>query len=360
MHRTHPPLHSVTSLLSLTHTHRQLISHFTRALLAGIDLTRNNFAPFVPTSAVHQQQPITAVLHTALSPNALVQSGSTLKTDSSSTSPLASGMKANKQRATQHQQQQQVLQTPLLTSIAFPGNPLQAHTTQQNNHQQQQQQQQQQPQGSTHLVQTSSGQNIGQHALLMPLAATSRSTTGNVSVFSSINSTISSTTGSSPSTSSSTSTITSHGNSVDSLSSNHHHSNTNATWPCPACKITFKSASELQSHLNAHTKAEKSVPCQQCGKLFASAERVRIHIRVAHGEKSCACEICGSGFSYRCKLMDHMRTHTGDKPFRCDACGRSFSQKNHLRRHQMIHTGERPYPCEVCGRGFYRKDKLSM
>ncbi|XP_074602508.1 uncharacterized protein LOC141856146 [Brevipalpus obovatus] len=131
------------------------------------------------------------------------------------------------------------------------------------------------------------------------------------------------------------------------------------TWTCPQCQIPFKTASELQGHLSAHTKQEKSVPCQQCGKLFASAERVRIHIRAAHGEKSCACEICGSGFSYRCKLLDHMRTHTGDKPFTCESCGRSFSQKNHLRRHSMIHTGERPFPCDICGRGFYRKDKLS-
>ncbi|XP_022235520.1 zinc finger protein 45-like isoform X2 [Limulus polyphemus] len=130
-------------------------------------------------------------------------------------------------------------------------------------------------------------------------------------------------------------------------------------WPCPACKVPFKTASELQAHLSHHTKGERTVPCEVCGKLFVSAERVRVHVRAAHGEKSCSCDICGSGFSYRCKLLDHMRTHTGDKPFHCDVCGKSFSQKNHLTRHSMIHTGERPYPCDFCGRGFYRKDKLS-
>ncbi|GFV49734.1 zinc finger protein 214 [Trichonephila clavipes] len=131
------------------------------------------------------------------------------------------------------------------------------------------------------------------------------------------------------------------------------------SWPCPSCKVPFKQASELQAHLSAHTKGEKTVPCDICGKYFASGDRVRIHVKSAHGEKSCACDICGSGFSYRCKLLDHMRTHTGDKPFHCEVCGKSFSQKNHLTRHSMIHTGERPYPCDYCGRGFYRKDKLT-
>jgi len=129
-------------------------------------------------------------------------------------------------------------------------------------------------------------------------------------------------------------------------------------WVCPACNIPFKTASGLQSHLSAHTKAESSVPCPHCGKKFVSSKRVRIHIKVEHGEKSCSCEVCGASFTYRCKLLDHMRTHSGDKPFVCEECGRGFSQKNHLHRHQMIHTGERPYSCEFCGRGFYRKDKL--
>ncbi|CAG2119664.1 unnamed protein product, partial [Medioppia subpectinata] len=141
----------------------------------------------------------------------------------------------------------------LTTAIAFPGNPLQ-HNTQSQQHLQPQQQQ--------------------QHAILIPATAAS-SQVRNVSSVSFSNST------------------------------------TATVWPCPACKIPYKSASELQAHLSNHTKQEKSVPCNQCGKLFASAERVRIHVRVAHGEKSCSCEICGSGFSYRCKLLDHMRTHTG-------------------------------------------------
>ncbi|KAI1309386.1 Zinc finger protein [Halotydeus destructor] len=211
---------------------------------------------------------------------------------------------SKKHRSNQQQQQliqphQQIAPHLLTSAIAFPGNPLQSHSQQQLQSQQ-------------------------QHTAIIIPAATSVSQGGRNSNATFSNATLA------------------------------------TVWPCPACKIPFKSASELQTHLSStHTKAEKSVPCGQCGKLFASAERVRIHIRVAHGEKSCACEICGSGFSYRCKLLDHMRTHTGDKPFQCDVCGRSFSQKNHLRRHQMIHTGERPYPCEVCGRGFYRKDKLS-
>ncbi|XP_076354768.1 uncharacterized protein LOC143249175 isoform X3 [Tachypleus tridentatus] len=123
-------------------------------------------------------------------------------------------------------------------------------------------------------------------------------------------------------------------------------------WPCPACQVSFKTASDLQAHLSHHTKDDRTTPCEICDKL-------EIHIPSSQEQKSCSCGICGSGFSYHCKLLDHMRTHTGDKPFHCDVCGKTFSQKNHLTRHSMIHTGERPYPCDFCGRGFYRKDKLS-
>jgi hypothetical protein len=270
--------------------------------LTGLDMNRHIQIHQIPVSASQQQQ------QNAINPT-LIQA--LPKQDSMQPNHSNKQVK-NQQRVNNQQQQQQ--QQQLLThhqqiaphllttaSIAFPGNPLQ-----QNQHNVQTQQQ--------HTIQ------------IIPASAASTQVRNNNAV---------------------------------SFTSGLANIQPALCWPCPACKIPFKSASELQTHLSAHTKAEKSVPCQQCGKLFASAERVRIHIRVAHGEKSCACEICGSGFSYRCKLLDHMRTHTGDKPFHCEVCSRSFSQKNHLRRHQMIHTGERPFPCEVCGRGFYRKDKLS-
>ncbi|XP_054165462.1 zinc finger protein 436-like [Oppia nitens] len=257
---------------------------------------RQHIANFI--HHVPQQQSANDMLHTSSATKPHSQSSQQSQHSQHTTKAVKQS-----QRTSQSLTQQQAQTGPhlLTTAIAFPGNPLQ-HNTQQQQHLQPQQQ---------------------QHAILIPATAGTTSQVRNVNTVSFTNNT------------------------------------TTTVWPCPACKIPYKSASELQAHLSNHTKQEKSVPCNQCGKLFASAERVRIHVRVAHGEKSCSCEICGSGFSYRCKLLDHMRTHTGDKPFHCDVCGRSFSQKNHLRRHQMIHTGERPYPCEYCGRGFYRKDKLS-
>ena len=155
--------------------------------------------------------------------------------------------KIKQQRNSQNCNQTQTGTHLLTTAIAFPGNPLQ-HNSQTQQHLQPQQQ---------------------QHAILIPATASAASQVRNVSSVSFNNTTI-------------------------------------TVWPCPACKIPYKSASELQAHLryyslyvmsehlinikyivSNHTKQEKSVPCNQCGKLFASAERVRIHVRVAHGEKSC-------------------------------------------------------------------------
>lgn len=93
-----------------------------------------------------------------------------------------------------NQQQQQNAPHLLTTTIAFPGNPLQQHV-------QQQQHLQQQP-------------NQQQHTILIPTAATAsqvRNVSNAVTTF----------------------------NNVGLINS----------WPCPACKVGFKSASELQAHL---------------------------------------------------------------------------------------------------------------
>ena len=94
----------------------------------------------------------------------------------------------------QQQQQQQNAPHLLTTTIAFPGNPLQQHV-------QQQQHLQQQP-------------NQQQHTILIPTAATAsqvRNVSNAVATF----------------------------NNAGLINS----------WPCPACKVGFKSASELQAHL---------------------------------------------------------------------------------------------------------------
>jgi hypothetical protein len=84
----------------------------------------------------------------------------------------------------------------LTTAIAFPGNPLQQHT---------------QPQ--QHLQPQPQQQHSAHTAILIPATAAATSQVRNVS----------------------------------SVSFNN---NTSASvWPCPACKIPFKSASELQAHL---------------------------------------------------------------------------------------------------------------
>lgn len=93
-------------------------------------------------------------------------------------------------RNNQHQQQQQMIQqqmAPQLMAVAFPGNP--QHTSQQ--------QQQLHGQG-------------GQHQLIAAVPATIQGRGANV---------------------------------------NNNYNNNSTVWACPACKSSFKSATELQTHL---------------------------------------------------------------------------------------------------------------
>ena len=151
---------------------------------------RQHIANFI--HHVPQQQPsANDMLHNSSATKAHSQSQQSQHTQHSNT-------KIKQQRSSQNcnQSQPQTGTHLLTTAIAFPGNPLQ-HNSQSQQHLQPQQQQ--------------------QHAILIPATASAASQVRNVS---------------SVCFSNSTATV----------------------WPCPACKIPYKSASELQAHLRYRHK----------------------------------------------------------------------------------------------------------
>ena len=167
-----------------------LTANFTESDLTGGTTSTLGFDPRQHIANfihhVPQQQPAT---------NDMLHSASAAKGHSQSQQSQHTTTKIKQQRNSQSCNQTQPQTGPhlLTTAIAFPGNPLQ-HNSQPQQHLQPQQQQQ-------------------QHAILIPATASAASQVRNVS----------------------------------SVSFNN---NTAATvWMCPACKIPYKSASELQAHL---------------------------------------------------------------------------------------------------------------
>ena len=124
------------------------------------------------------------------SANDMLHNSNATKAHSQSQQSQHSNTKIKQQRSSQNCNQPQQQTHLLTTAIAFPGNPLQ-HNSQPQQHLQPQQQQ--------------------QHAILIPATSSTASQVRNVSSVS--------------------------------------FTNSAANWPCPACKIPYKSASELQAHL---------------------------------------------------------------------------------------------------------------
>jgi transcription initiation factor TFIID subunit TAF12 len=103
----------------------------------------------------------------------------------------------NQQQQQQQQQQQSQQSAPhLLTTIAFPGNPLQQHAQQQH-------------------LQPQTNHQQHSHTILIPASSAATQVRNNTT----------------------------------NIATTFNNASTLNNWPCPACKVGFKSASELQAHL---------------------------------------------------------------------------------------------------------------
>lgn len=275
-------------------------------------------------------------------------------------------------------------QTPLFlgsTSVAFPGNPLQPQLSNQAFQNQQQQQQHQNSRQSS-AQQQQQMQHSPQHqqgvllSSLNPGASPLRSLVNNPS--------------SSPLASPNAVAV------AAAVAAAQNQSSYVANWPCPACKIGFRSANELQTHLSAHF-----VPSQNANSKASSVDSLghpnhfnatstnnaaqgsqqqqqqqqpshnqtqfnhaanvtakkdsSVHMKK---DKSVPCNVCGKLFTTPDRVRVHVRVAHGEKTCSCEICGCGFSYRCKLVNHMRTHTGDKPFTCEICGRSFSQKNHL--
>ena len=133
-----------------------------------------------------------------------------------------------------------------------------------------------------------------------------------------------------------------------------HQTSRKCILECKECEISFLSRSDLTKHKKKHKKYE----CKECGKAFTTRTALLDHENVHKGIKPYFCETCEKSFTTLSILRTHQKTH-GPLLYNCEECGKCFASKNNLERHLNLHKGIKPFKCELCGKCFVEKWSLA-
>lgn len=85
---------------------------------------------------------------------------------------------------------------------------------------------------------------------------------------------------------------------------------------CDICKKTYRTKSNIQSHMRIHRASSRVFTCTVCSKTFCFGTDLRKHIRTHSQNRSIICDICGDAFKSADTLKCHLRRHTGERPYK--------------------------------------------
>lgn len=85
---------------------------------------------------------------------------------------------------------------------------------------------------------------------------------------------------------------------------------------CDICKKTYRTKSNVQSHMRLHRAASREFRCTVCPKSFCFGTDLRKHMKTHSQSRSIICDICGDAFKSADTLKCHMRRHTGERPYK--------------------------------------------
>ncbi|GFO02203.1 Zinc finger protein 84 [Plakobranchus ocellatus] len=138
------------------------------------------------------------------------------------------------------------------------------------------------------------------------------------------------------------------------------HRNGQFRYACPICKKSFRVRAQLREHHKVEHLGRVEFSCDTCPKKFKSAKVFHRHSALCkiNSEISYPCPTCGLSFSTKQKLERHERgSHTGEKPFQCTECSCRFAMKCDLAAHMKVHDQKRSrlFQCHVCGKTFFER-----
>uniref|UniRef100_A0A1A8RPF7 C2H2-type domain-containing protein n=1 Tax=Nothobranchius rachovii TaxID=451742 RepID=A0A1A8RPF7_9TELE len=140
---------------------------------------------------------------------------------------------------------------------------------------------------------------------------------------------------------------------------NHKQTHLDKTgFACSRCNKMFATAKERDSHRLQHRGVDLS--CSLCEQKFSSQTLLLRHLQThsAEGAELCySCRFCEKTFTGVTQLRIHQRTHTS-RSFQCDQCDKSYGSLAGLQTHRASHSSDSHFLCSQCGKRFKTREGL--
>lgn len=85
---------------------------------------------------------------------------------------------------------------------------------------------------------------------------------------------------------------------------------------CDICHKTYRTKSNLSTHMRIHRTPSRVFSCTVCPKTFFFGTDLRKHVRTHSQNRSIICDICGEAFKSADTLKCHLRRHSGERPYK--------------------------------------------
>ncbi|OHT14463.1 Zinc finger, C2H2 type family protein [Tritrichomonas foetus] len=151
-----------------------------------------------------------------------------------------------------------------------------------------------------------------------------------------------------------------------------HASKIAAEYHCSECDFKNAHLGKFKQHLKKHENPEELLKqaidsrffiCDKCSQKFRHFNTLRAHVALEHeNRKPYSCDICDVEFkdirSYKQHQAKHEMYQNKELKYKCSNCEASFPKQIELFRH-IKESHPKPHVCDICGAAFKRKENLT-
>lgn len=121
---------------------------------------------------------------------------------------------------------------------------------------------------------------------------------------------------------------------------------------CSKCPKAFTNGKDYMKHCLSHGLAKNVLK----GQAQSPKEPTTVHSNSTARDELFHCPQCQSSFKSESQLISHLKKHK----YSCDICRKTFANRNKKKHHMSLHNAEKVFECKKCGRQFARNRDIKQ